>query len=168
MTATEAAALVGESPSSCSFHLRELARRGFVEEAGTGHGRQRPWRLVTMGSSIQTTDLRGDAEAVGENVLDLWHNRALVRLRHWLEHRRSASRSLRAASSFNSTVAWATPAEMKKLNQTIAAVMDPYRDRAYDPELRPAAAQPFELLYFSYPIADQIELMRQPKRPKDP
>ena len=41
LTATQCAALVGESPSSCSFHLRMLAKYGFVEEAAGGTGRQR-------------------------------------------------------------------------------------------------------------------------------
>src|SRR4030088_3589210 len=45
MTATEAADLLGESPANCSFHLRTLAKYGYVEEAGGGRGRQRPWRL---------------------------------------------------------------------------------------------------------------------------
>src|SRR5579875_3635314 len=52
LTATQAAALVGESPSSCSFHLRTLAKHGFVEETGSGQGRQRPWRLAHLGTSI--------------------------------------------------------------------------------------------------------------------
>ena len=51
LTATEAAEHVGESPSSCSFHLRQLARYGFVEEAGGGTGRRRPWRMTTLGLS---------------------------------------------------------------------------------------------------------------------
>jgi len=34
LTATEAAERIGESPTTCSFHLRQLARYGFVEEAG--------------------------------------------------------------------------------------------------------------------------------------
>ena len=50
MTATEAAEHVGESPSSCSFHLRMLAKYGFVEEAEGGAGRRRPWRVVALGS----------------------------------------------------------------------------------------------------------------------
>src|ERR671939_1979408 len=43
-TATECAAAVGDSPSSCSYHLRALAKWGFVEEAEGGVGRERPWR----------------------------------------------------------------------------------------------------------------------------
>ena len=31
LTATQCAELVGESPASCSFHLRQLAKYGFVE-----------------------------------------------------------------------------------------------------------------------------------------
>ena len=45
-TATECAAVVGDSPSSCSYHLRALAKWGFVEEAEGGAGRERPWRAT--------------------------------------------------------------------------------------------------------------------------
>src|ERR1700689_73839 len=45
-TATECAEVAGLSPSACSYHLRALARYGFVEEdlASAVDGRQRPWR----------------------------------------------------------------------------------------------------------------------------
>src|ERR1051326_5509959 len=49
LTATEAAELTGESPASCSFHFRQLAKYGFVEDAGGGHGRERPWRRSVAG-----------------------------------------------------------------------------------------------------------------------
>ncbi len=39
MTATELAARVGESAANCSWHLRQLAKYGYVEEAGGGAGR---------------------------------------------------------------------------------------------------------------------------------
>ena len=39
MTATEVGERMGESPTTCSFHLRQLAKYGFVEEAGGGKGR---------------------------------------------------------------------------------------------------------------------------------
>jgi len=42
MTATEIGEQIGESPTTCSFHLRQLAKYGFVEEAGGGTGRSRP------------------------------------------------------------------------------------------------------------------------------
>jgi len=63
-TATELAGQIGESPANCSWHLRQLARYGFVTEAGGGTGRQRPWRIAdplvapdnkaTVGFAVQT------------------------------------------------------------------------------------------------------------------
>jgi len=35
LTATEAGELIGESPTTCSFHFRQLKKYGFIEEAGT-------------------------------------------------------------------------------------------------------------------------------------
>src|SRR3954465_6069706 len=40
LTATEAGERVGESPANASFHLRQLAKYGFVEEAEGGAGRR--------------------------------------------------------------------------------------------------------------------------------
>lgn len=53
-TASECAAVVGASPSNCSYHLRELARYGLVERADDargGDGRDRPWRPAATGLS---------------------------------------------------------------------------------------------------------------------
>src|SRR5258705_13054713 len=48
LTATALSELIGESPANTSWHLRQLARYGFIEEAGGGSGRQRPWRVVVQ------------------------------------------------------------------------------------------------------------------------
>src|SRR4029077_15021025 len=47
LTATRGAQLLGESSGTCSFHLRQLAKYGLVEEAGGGTGREKPWRATT-------------------------------------------------------------------------------------------------------------------------
>ena len=44
LTATQASEALGESPANCAFHLRTLAKYGFIEEAGGGRGRERPWK----------------------------------------------------------------------------------------------------------------------------
>jgi DNA-binding transcriptional ArsR family regulator len=53
-TATEVAAVAGLSPSACSYHLRLLARHGFVEESPADDGaprdgRERVWRAAIAG-----------------------------------------------------------------------------------------------------------------------
>ena len=45
LTATQAAEIVGESPANCSWHLRQLAKYGFLEEVPGTTGRQRPWHV---------------------------------------------------------------------------------------------------------------------------
>src|ERR1700686_3735301 len=49
LTATAAGELIGESPTTCSFHFRQLAKYGFVEEADAGPGRNRPWKIINVG-----------------------------------------------------------------------------------------------------------------------
>src|SRR5580692_8319271 len=51
LTATRAAELLDESSGTCSFHLRQLAKYGLVEEAGGGTGREKPWRATTTTTS---------------------------------------------------------------------------------------------------------------------
>lgn len=55
LTATQAGELIGQSAASCSFHLRQLAKWGLVEEAGGGHGRERPWRATARSTSWKIT-----------------------------------------------------------------------------------------------------------------
>jgi DNA-binding transcriptional ArsR family regulator len=59
-TATECAESTGESPQSCSYHLRTLAKYGFVERAEARNGKERPWRKVKGGVSWSPHE---DAEA---------------------------------------------------------------------------------------------------------
>lgn len=44
-TSTQAAQRLGLSSGLCSFHLRQLARLGLIEEAPRADARARPWRL---------------------------------------------------------------------------------------------------------------------------
>src|SRR6201989_2093903 len=60
LTATEAGERVGESPANASFHLRQLAKYGFVEEAEGGIGRRRQWKLRNLG--LRWSDVSDDRE----------------------------------------------------------------------------------------------------------
>ena len=63
-TATACASVAGLSPSACSYHLRALARHGFVAEdrASAADGRQRPWRALVV--SMTFGDEPGQPTAV--------------------------------------------------------------------------------------------------------
>lgn len=53
-TAAQCGRALGVSQASCSFHLRQLATYGFVEDAGPGHDRrERRWRITDPRLSVR-------------------------------------------------------------------------------------------------------------------
>jgi hypothetical protein len=83
-TASQCAEAVGESASSCSWHMRQLARFGFVERAESTDGRERPWRATATGfgyepgragagderleNAVLATQLRAEEQALMRHV----------------------------------------------------------------------------------------------------
>ncbi|MGH2874584.1 MAG: winged helix-turn-helix domain-containing protein, partial [Solirubrobacteraceae bacterium] len=63
VTATRAAEALGESPGNMSWHLQTLAKYGFIEEAGSGKGRSRPWRIPAHANRFRTIDADPSATA---------------------------------------------------------------------------------------------------------
>ena len=153
MTATEAGERIGETPTTCSFHLRQLAKYGFVEEAGGGKGRARPWRVTSVGYSMNSVHDDPEAEIASNAVLRLWRERTLGRYQTWLETKATYPRRWREAASDNEYLLYLTVDELDRLNQELTDLLLPrYRERITDPSLRPPEAVPVELLTFSYPI----------------
>src|SRR5215469_11044954 len=82
LTATQASEVLGESPANCAFHLRTLAKYGFVREAGGGKGRERPWARAHR--SINLTISRQDgaqARLAASTLSQVWNERTLERIR---------------------------------------------------------------------------------------
>src|SRR5207302_4089914 len=84
LTATQASDMLGESPANCAFHLRTLAKYGFVEEAGGGRGRERPWRrayhTLSWGRNSEDPGATLAAQALDQVYMD----RLLARARRSL------------------------------------------------------------------------------------
>jgi DNA-binding transcriptional ArsR family regulator len=153
MTATQAAEHLGESPSNLSFHLRQLAKHGFVEEADdvTISGRARPWRLTSVGFSTaaaQDEDLRSAAEALGDVVIE----RAVQRHRRWVSHPSVEPAAWNDILGASQTVWWLTQQEAVDLRAEIGSLADRYMDRLADPAQRPADARPVEFLALLHPL----------------
>lgn len=68
-TASQLAARFGESSGSTSYHLRQLAAHGFVEDAPEhGKGRERWWRAVDEGFAVDESLTKSTDPAVREAV----------------------------------------------------------------------------------------------------
>ena len=150
LTATQAAEHLEESPSSLSFHLRTLAKHGFVTDAGGGTGRQRPWQLVTRGTSIDPD--AGDAETrtAARELSDIYLERYLDRARAAFAHRDQLPAAWRRATTFSQSLMWLTAAEARALDDAVMGVLMQYRDRLDDPSARPASAKPVEALHLMW------------------
>jgi DNA-binding transcriptional ArsR family regulator len=141
LTATEIAEKVGESPANCSWHLRQLARFGYIEEAPGGTGRQRPWRAVIEihSWSSQTDDAElAQAGDVAAAILMDHEYQALRAYRAWQAQESPEWRS--ASGSFQS-LAWFTAEELDEVNKAIADLLTPYFTRLADPGSRPDNAR---------------------------
>ncbi|HEX3796286.1 MAG TPA: helix-turn-helix domain-containing protein [Acidimicrobiales bacterium] len=152
MTATQVGERIGESPTTCSFHLRQLAKYGFVEEAGGGKGRSRPWRITSVGMRFGYSD---DAETdVAASLLgQLFRERQLARYWAWRNTRGDYPKPWREASGDSEFVFYLTAEELEDFNEELNAFLLPkFRERLMDASKRPANAVPVELLLFSYPM----------------
>jgi DNA-binding transcriptional ArsR family regulator len=85
-TATQLAAEMGETSGATSYHLRQLARHGFVEEdEERGTRRERWWRPVPHAISIAGFRFRqqGETRAAAEFLMREVSQRRLRRLEQW-------------------------------------------------------------------------------------
>jgi DNA-binding transcriptional ArsR family regulator len=153
MTATEVGERIGESPTTCSFHLRQLAKYGFVEEAGGGKGRARPWRMTSIVLSIDSTHDDPEAELAVGALMGLLRERQLGRYQTWLETRASYPRQWREAADASEYLLYLTAEELEQLNRELSALLlSRFHERLTDPAQRPAGSLPVDLLLFAYPI----------------
>lgn len=77
--APQASEILGESPANCAFHLRTVAKYGFVEEAGGGRGRERPWRQTYDGMSRRTRQEDPQSSHAAEALDQVWMDRLMTR-----------------------------------------------------------------------------------------
>lgn len=153
MTATEVGERIGESPTTCSFHLRQLAKYGFVEEAGGGKGRARPWRIASQGLQLTSTPGDTESELAAEALGQLIQERQISRYQTWRATRHSYPEKWRQAATNSEHLVYMTAAELEQLNADIAKLIDSrFQDRYFRPEDRPPGSLPVEIQFTNYPI----------------
>ncbi|GID13367.1 hypothetical protein Aru02nite_42560 [Actinocatenispora rupis] len=149
VTSTEAARRLGHSTGLCSFHLRQLARFGYIEEA-PARGRIRPWRLRTVRSA-----------PVGAGLGTLSVELEDEGYRRWLARRDDAPRRWRRDAA-DSAVLYLTPDELTAVAGEIRAVLDRYSEREHDPAARPTGAGPVGAVTRLFPLLPEIRTAGAP------
>lgn len=151
LTASQAAKQLDSTPAVTAYHLRTLAKYGFVEDAGSTSARERPWRLTERAVSFSWS---GDDPA-GQAMTRVAYAEWFEHVYHYEEHLRDYPQEVRDASSATERVLFATPEEVAELTEKIRDLLEPFEERV-DPARRPpGVTTPMEVLVFTHPLPPQ-------------
>jgi DNA-binding MarR family transcriptional regulator len=151
-TSTRCAEVAGETQANCSFHLRQLARYGLVEEAPSKSRRERPWRLTTTEQSwsmLQPDETRARAVTELERV---FIEREVAKLMRWQRTAHTYPDDWRRVAVRSGAQTWLTCSELADLGERITELMLTYKDRSDDPSRRPAGSRPVRMFAVGYPL----------------
>jgi DNA-binding transcriptional ArsR family regulator len=152
LTATQASQLLGESSASCSFHLRQLAKYGLVEEAGGGQGRERPWRATAMFTDWPDVAEDPKVAAATDMLTGVIAEQWFEQLMRWIEVRQDEPDEWQQAAHFGDVVLHVTANELADLDKRIRDLLDVYLDRQVSEELRPPNARLVTFLRVAHPF----------------
>jgi hypothetical protein len=156
VTATQASEALGESPANCAFHLRTLAKYGFVKEAGGGRGRERPWALANRVLRITTEQTNPQAALAAGELGRLMFDRWVERARREIGAG-SPPPGWEHATGWTRSHVFVTAAESERLMDDMRRLLDQYMDRLADPARRPDGARPVEWALFANRVAEWTE-----------
>ena len=136
-----------------------LARYGYIEEAGGGRGRERPWRIARDGMRLSRSSQSSPEAVTAADALEAaWMQRWLERIRNaFAGHAWPAE--WEGAAQASQSMRFLTAEEMGRMRNEIQEVVDRYRDRPGDPADEPAGALPVEVGVFVYPRAELAGLV---------
>ena len=151
-TATQAAKAIGESVASCSFHLRQMAKYGLVEQAEGGRGREKPWRATAMFTDWDPAGPDDPVAAAAAQALELALAEQYFELTaRWLAAQPEEPAEWREAAQFGDTLLYLTAAELRELGAKMQSLVRPYTGRLEDPGARPAGSRPVAVLHLAFP-----------------
>jgi hypothetical protein len=153
LTSAEASAATGESTASCSFHLRQLAKYGYLEPAEARNGRERPWKRATLVERVPDSDDpalgRAAAEAL-KVIVDRFANDAS----YWLETMAEHPRAWRAGSVLDDELLYLTASELRELSRAVLELFGRYRARTSESASRPPGARAVRAAALLFPLPD--------------
>lgn len=155
-TATEVSQACDESVASCSYHLRILAKYGFIEPAVRTGGREKPWRAVSVDTALDTRTLSPADQARAEAMarasrrsifesLERWATESPQHPEHWQGAAFNIGYGMRLAAD-----------ELVAMRNELAAVLDRYQARG----ARPGTAR-ISFWAWGFPTPGNLEQFEQ-------
>jgi DNA-binding transcriptional ArsR family regulator len=156
LTATQAAELIGETPTTCSFHFRQLRKYGFVEDDAEPGRRERPWRLARMNHRIPDRSGDPDTDLAAAATIKMLLEHYIGEMRAWWQRTLSYPPDWQHATGLTDMVMFVTPDELTELRGELDPLLYRYMDRLEDPSLRPPGARPVRTLIIAYPVQSAV------------
>jgi hypothetical protein len=151
-TATQAARATGESVASCSFHFRQMAKYGLVEQAGGGRGREKPWRATAMVTEWDPVSPRDPVAAEAAQALQLALAEQYFEIAaRWVRAQPGEAAEWRQAAQFGDSLLFLTAAELHELGGKIQDLLRSYAGRPEDRAGRPPGSRPVIVLQLAFP-----------------
>lgn len=154
MTATRAAAELGDSVPNCSFHLRQLAKYGLAERAPGADARERPWRATAMATSWDDDSDDPEMRSATDQLNSVILGEYLRRAERYLAQRHLEPTPWRKASGFGDRLVHLTATELQELTAQMDALVARYDERLVDPAARPEGSRAVHLVQLTMPWSD--------------
>lgn len=144
MTATQCAHITGQTVANCSFHLRTLAKYGYIERTNT-EGREKPWRLVSDTLTVRPEPGDSESALAVEGAASVSVDAAVDRIRRWVAQFAVEPTEWVAASTITTSSFWATQQELAEVSRQLEEITGHLGGRDRDATLRPDGARPARL-----------------------
>ncbi|MER5311266.1 winged helix-turn-helix domain-containing protein [Streptomyces sp. NPDC002773] len=133
-TASQLAERLGESSGATSYHLRQLAAHGFVEDdPGRGKGRERWWKAAQQGTSVDES-LHQNADPEVRGAMEVYlHEIATIHtqeLNTWLGTRHDWDGVWAGSTDMSDFTLRLPPERLRELRDEIHALIDGYQKSA--------------------------------------
>jgi DNA-binding transcriptional ArsR family regulator len=154
LTATQVSDLVGESPANCAFHLRTLAHYGYIEEAGGGKGRERPWKEINGYQFLDPVDADDETVSAINAAQAARRQREQARWQAWTAREPTAPLAWRKAAFEARFDTWLTPAELEQVSEVVGvAIMQIIENRS---SVRAPEAARVQLSVSGFPFGSNL------------
>jgi DNA-binding transcriptional ArsR family regulator len=161
VSATSLARALGESTGLTSYHLRQLAKYGFVEEVvGLGRGRERWWRFVPKDRRFpERPEQSPEMRAVLDEVMRGQFAADLARFAKAMAQEETGPWA--AAFPFSLSTVTVTAEELRQFFEDYIALLYRYKR---PPDQTPPGARTVQARFFAYPEPDEPDRSEEPAK----
>ncbi|AEG45200.1 helix-turn-helix domain-containing protein [Isoptericola variabilis] len=156
LTASRLGELLGESSGSTSYHLRQLAKHGFVREVeGKGTARERWWETVPGSFSVMPDPADDAGTRMAKDLVNAEFERSRQE-KIWALLRRMNDRpgehpEWERAATLSTINVWATPEQLERLVAAVHATLQEQTEALRNQKGAPGT-RPVQIHFNAFPV----------------